>query len=231
AAELLVWDLLKEGVLPETISQPGSTATLTHIAKANGDRDLIPDRGVAVELRPEEIEDEWLADAEWLHLPADALWVLPLATAAARAIRLARQAGARVSLDLISAAGLRTYGVAKFSALLKTVRPDVIFAKQDEAALFSAGSLGELAAISILKLGSEGCAAADEQGYREFPAEHSRHLDASGVEDAFDAAWCWTYVTTKSTDQACLAANKLRARVGAHIGTRPSVDLRGIGVK
>jgi len=228
AAQLLIWDLLKEGVLPETVSAAGSTATLTHIAKANGDLDLIPDRGVAVQLKPEEIQEGWLVDAQWLHLPAQSLWALPIATAAARAFRLTRQAGGRASIDLGSAEGLRAYGVAKFSVLLKTMRPDVIFATQDQAALFAAGVLGELANIAVLKLGPDGCAVADEEGYREFPGERGRALDATGADDAFDAAWCLNYVETGSAEQASQRANKLRARVAAHVGARPKVDLRGL---
>ena len=227
AAELLVYDLLKEGVLPETIRVPGSTATLTHIVKAAGGAELIPDRGVAVQLKPEEVLDAWLADAEWLHLPAPSLWALPIATAAARAVRMARDAGARLSIDLGSAEGLKSYGVAKFSVLLKTLRPDVLFATPDQAAMFTAGALGELAHIAILKLGHDGCAAADEQGYREFPGEHSRGIDPTGADDAFDAAWCLNYVATGDVDEACRRANRLRGRVAAHHGTRPKVDLAG----
>src|SRR5262249_25686978 len=36
AATLLVWDLLKEGVLPETIAARGSTATLAHVIRVGG---------------------------------------------------------------------------------------------------------------------------------------------------------------------------------------------------
>jgi sugar/nucleoside kinase (ribokinase family) len=228
AAELLVWDLLKEGVLPETVASDGSTATLTHIAKPAGAPDLVPDRGVAVQLKPEEVQDAWLEDAEWLHLPAPALWAQPIGTAAAKAVRLARQAGARLSVDLESAAGLRAYGVAKLSVLVKTLRPDVIFATQDQAALFTAGALGEMAKVAVLKLGLDGCAAADDSGYREYPPEQRRSLDPSGAEDAFDAAWCLAYLQTGSSEQACVRANRLRARVAAQHGTRPEVDLKGI---
>jgi len=228
AAELLVWDLLKEGVLPETVSEPGSTATLAHIVRSGGGMDLMPDRGVAINLKPQEVEDAWLADAQWLHLPATSFWALPIATAAAKAVRVAKQAKARISVDLCSASGLREYGVAKFVALLKTVRPDVIFATQEEAALFSAGALGELAGVAVLKLGDGGCGVADDKGYREYVAEKGRALDRSGADDAFDAAWCLNYFHTTSVDKACLQANKLYARVAAHVGTRPTVDVRGI---
>ncbi|MDE3075163.1 MAG: carbohydrate kinase family protein, partial [Chloroflexota bacterium] len=123
AAELLEVDLLKEGVLPELVAENGSTSTLVQLVDNAGQQTLMPDPGVAGRLRPEDVRAEWLADATWLHLPATSLYQLPVATAAAKAVRLARQAQARVSIDLASAAALRKYGPGKFAVLLKTIRP------------------------------------------------------------------------------------------------------------
>jgi sugar/nucleoside kinase (ribokinase family) len=230
AANLLIYDLLKEGVLPDTVVAPGSTATLSHIVRPHGGVELHPDRGVAVKLRPDEVQEAWLADARWLHLPSASLLALPIGTAAARAVRLAREARAKISIDLSPAKGLRAYGVGKFGVLLKSIRPDVLFAGEDEAALFSAGALGELAEISVLKLREGGCAVADDRGYKEYPPEKLRTIDRAGASDAFNAAWCFTYLSTDSTDQACRRAVKLLARVAAHHGTRPQVDLKGVAL-
>lgn len=228
AAALLIWDLLKEGVLPDTVGDKGSTATLTHIVREGGHVELLPDRGVAVRLKPEEIDASWLRDAQWLHLPAPSLLALPIGTAAARAVRLAREAKARVSIDLCSAGDIKKYGVGKFSVVLKSIRPDVIFATEDEAALFPAGALGELASIAVLRLREGGCGIADEKGYREFGPEKLRTIDRTGASDAFAAAWCVSFLASKNADQACLKAIKLGARVAAHHGPRPEVDLKGI---
>jgi len=228
AAQLLVWDLLKEGVLPETVTEKGSTATLAHVQRRHGEVEQMPDRGVAVNLKQEEVDPSWLADAQWLHLPAQSLLALPIGTAAARAVRLARQAKGKVSIDLSSARALRDYGVAKFSVLLKTVRPDVVFATEEEAALFSAGALGELADVAVLKLGSGGCGLADDKGYKEYAPDKLRSIDPAGAGDAFAAAWCLSYLASGSTEQACFKAIKLAARVAAHHGTRPKVDLKGV---
>jgi sugar/nucleoside kinase (ribokinase family) len=53
-------------------------------------------------------------------------------------------------------------------------------------------------------------------------------LDQDGAGDAFDAAWCMVYAQTNSAEQASQRANKLYARVAAHHGSRPRVDLRGM---
>ncbi len=228
AATLLVWDLLKEGVLPETVTAKGSTATLAHVVREDGALQLIPDRGVAVHLKPDEIDPSWLSDAQWLHMPAASLLALPIGTAAARAVKLAREAKAGVSIDLTSASEIRNYGLAKFSVILKSIRPDVIFATEEVAALFPAGSLGELATIAVLRLREGGAGVADDKGYREYGPEKLRTIDRAGASDAFAAGWCVGWLATKNADQACLKAIKLGARVAAHHGTRPTVDLKGI---
>ncbi|MGH2365627.1 MAG: carbohydrate kinase family protein [Chloroflexota bacterium] len=224
AAELLEIDLLKEGVLPELVRAAGSTATLTRIMGNAGEHALYPDRGVAPKLTPDEVAPEWLADATWLHLPATALYELPIAGAAAKAVRLARKAGARVSIDLASAAGLHAYGLAKFSLLLKTIRPQVLFANQQQAMLFKGGALGELCEIAVLKMGAGGCASSDGGGFHEYPAERVHVVDAIGAGDAFDAAWCATYIRTGDVTQACRRANKLAAQVIRLPGLRPPLS-------
>jgi len=226
AAGLLVRDLLDEGVIPDISREEGATATITHVLKPLGRPEIMADRAVAVKLMPEEVAESSLRDAEWLHLPAPALQATPIATAAAKAVRLARQAGAKISVDLAPASGLKTYGAAKFAAVLRTIRPNVIFAAQEEAVLFSAGALGELAEFAVLKLSDGGCAIADSKGYRELAPDKRRHIDFAGASDAFDAAWCLTYSKTGSADEAAKRAVTLFAMVAAHHGTRPIVNLK-----
>ncbi len=230
AANLLLYDLLKEGVLPDTVTGHGSTATVTHVQREHGGIHLIPDRGVAVKLRPDEVQPAWLADARWLHLPSPSLLALPIGTAAAKAVRLAREVKAKVSIDLSPAKGLREYGVGKLSVLLKSLRPDVVFVGEPEAALFAPGVLGELAQIAVLKLHEGGCGVSDGKGYKEYPPEKLRTVDRAGSSEAFDAAWCLTYATTGSVEEACRRGVKLLARVASRHGPRPEVDLKGLTV-
>jgi len=63
AAQLLVMDLLEEGVVPDISRDDGATATLTHVMKPLGRAELIPDRGVAVKLKPDEVAESSLAAA------------------------------------------------------------------------------------------------------------------------------------------------------------------------
>ena len=93
---------------------------------------MCADRGVATELRPDEIDDAWFADCSHLHVSGYALLREPVRFAAAAAIGHARAAGARVSVDLSSWSAIRDYGAVRFRADLEELAPDVVFANEDE---------------------------------------------------------------------------------------------------
>ena len=81
-----------------------------------------------------DLRTAWFTAAGALHMPAYSLLTEPLGLAAAEAVRLARDAGARVSLDLASVAPLLAGGRRTARGLLERVAPDVLFATADEAA-------------------------------------------------------------------------------------------------
>ena len=60
------------------------------LAQRDGARSMFPDRGVAVRLRPDELRPEWL-ECDHLHVSGYALLAQPVASAAVRAVELARE--------------------------------------------------------------------------------------------------------------------------------------------
>ena len=72
-----------------------------------GDRSLASGRGVGPSLEPAELEEAWL-DCDVLHLSGYALLADPIAQAALRAAQLARELGARVSVDVAAWTEIRT---------------------------------------------------------------------------------------------------------------------------
>ena len=90
---------------------------------------------MAVEFRPEEIEEAWFAECTHLHVSGYALLREPVRFAAARAIECARGHGARVSIDLSSWSAIRDVGGERFRAQLEELAPDVVFANEEEEAI------------------------------------------------------------------------------------------------
>ena len=73
----------------------------------------------------------WLA-CDVLHLSGYALLREPIAATALLAARLAREQGARVSVDVAAWTEIRSYGPVQFRELLDELAPDVLFATEAE---------------------------------------------------------------------------------------------------
>ena len=121
---------------------------------SDGDRSLASDRGVAPSLAPEELDAGWLA-CDVLHLSGYALLREPIAAAALLAARLAREQGARVSVDVAAWTEIRSYGPVRFRELLDELAPDVLFATEAEWELLGGAYL--TAPVGVLKRGARGC--------------------------------------------------------------------------
>ena len=162
--------------------EPERNGVVVSLAQSDGARSMFPDRGVAVLLRPDEIQPQWL-DCDHLHVSGYALLAEPVARAARRAVELARAAGARISVDLSSWSTIETAGAAAFRELVESLRPDVVFANEDEERAFG-GPLPDVA--WILKRGARGCCF-DGDERPALPVE--RVVDTTGAGDALAAGY------------------------------------------
>ena len=157
------------------------TGTVVSLSTPDGKRAMLSDRGVAKELRADELEPAWLAGADWLHVPGYSLAVEPLADAAVAAARTAE----RVSVDVSSTAAVEAVGVERFLELLRSVRHDVLFANEEEAALVGPTEAG----TTVVKRGARGCVVRTGDGEREYAAHDAVVVDATGAGDAFAAGF------------------------------------------
>jgi len=98
AGELVARELTGRGVELVGPAGEGATGVVVSIVDA-GDRALASDPGVAPSFAPEELDAAWVA-CDVLHLSGYALLREPIAATALLATRLAREQGARVSVDV-----------------------------------------------------------------------------------------------------------------------------------
>ena len=182
----------------------GGSGVIVSLVAPDGERTMASDRGVAPELRPDELEAAWFADCGHLHLSGYALLREPISFAAARAAELARAAGARVSVDLSSWSAIRDFGAAAFRSSLERLAPDVVFCNEAEDAIVGGRFDGP---VWILKRGAHGCSFDGE----ERPALPVAHVvDSTGAGDALAAGWI-----VGGPDLALEAAARCVARAGA----------------
>jgi sugar/nucleoside kinase (ribokinase family) len=173
-------DLGVELVGPVEAEGNGVIVSLVH---PSGERTMCSDRGVAPDLRPEEIDKAWFEGSGHLHVSGYALLREPVRFAATCAAEHARAAGARVSVDLSSWSAIRDFGAERFRLLLEELAPDVVFANEDEERIVGGPIAGS---HWIVKRGQAG---ASFDGAEREAVPVSAVVDSTGAGDAFAAGW------------------------------------------
>jgi sugar/nucleoside kinase (ribokinase family) len=165
----------------------GSTGVVVALVAADGERTMATDRGVAVELRPDELDPAWFDDCAWLCVSGYALLAEPIAEAALAAARLARAREAQVAIDLSSWSAIRAYGAERFRANLDAIAPDVVFANEPEWEMV--GGAYALARTAVVKRGSRGVELRTAEGVEEFEPLGAEVVDTTGAGDALAAGF------------------------------------------
>jgi sugar/nucleoside kinase (ribokinase family) len=213
AGELVARELGSHGVELVGPVAEGSTGVVVSIVDA-GDRALASDRGVAPLLAPEELDSAWLA-CDVLHLSGYALLREPIAATALVAARLAREQGARVSVDVAAWTEIRSYGPVRFRELLDELAPDVLFATEAEWELLGGAYL--TAPVGVLKRGARGCSVFTEDAKLDFAAVEADVVDPTGAGDALAAG----FLVGGSLEEAARRGLAAAARCVAKVGSLP----------
>lgn len=154
------------------------------IAGAGDERSMLTDRGPAPWLRAEEVDVGWLRGVDVLHVSGYALLAGPIAEAGARAAGAARAQGARISVDLASAEGIRDFGPERVAARLRQLEPDIVFAGEHEVeALGTTPAAGTL----VVKGGAAGVTVTSDGSSVHYDAPTADVVDPTGAGDALAA--------------------------------------------
>lgn len=181
AGRILAVELQERGVELAGPEVEAGTGTVVSVATPDGARTMLSDRGVSTDFAPDELDDGWLDDCEWLHVPGYSLVVSPLRETALAAAAITPQ----VSVDLSSTAAIEEAGLDRFRATLDALAPRVVFANEAEARL-----VGQIDAERVVvKRGAQGCVVLDADGSVELPAVEVEVVDSTGAGDAFAAGF------------------------------------------
>ncbi len=208
----------------------------------DGERSFVADRGAADALAPADLRSAWFEGADLLHLPAYSLLGVPLGTAGRAAVRLARAAGARVSLDLASIGPLLADGRGAAEALVREVAPDLLLATAAELhGLLGAGGRTDaravgLAPIVVIKRGAAGVTVLvrDDPGPLERAAARSAGVairfdvatrpivaaDTTGAGDAFDAGFIAEWLASVRAGRSAIVGLRRAAVAGNRTAAR-----------
>ncbi len=181
-------ELAQEGLSPEFLRlYPGASGICCALVDNEGERTLLTHRGANALLSPP-LPEGWLLGVGWLHVSGYAL--LERGSRAAVWEALAQARGVPVSVDpgMVS-----VHGHGEF---LRDLGPVDVFLPNHMEAWALTGEERPARALPLLlgfgkrvflKLGAEGCLAADESTIRSVPAISARITDPVGAGDAFNA--------------------------------------------
>jgi sugar/nucleoside kinase (ribokinase family) len=213
AGELVARELAQHGVELCGPVDAGATGVVVSIVR-DGDRSLASDRGVAPSFAPAELDAAWVA-CDVLHLSGYALLREPMAETALLAARIAREQGARVSVDVAAWTEIRDYGPIRFRELLDELAPDVLFATEAEWELLGGAYL--TAPVGVLKRGARGCTVFTEDAKLDFAALRVEVVDPTGAGDALAAG----FLLGGSLEEAARRGLEAAARCVAKVGSLP----------
>lgn len=213
-----------DGVQVRAVRVAGErTGRIGVVVSPDGERSFVADRGAAIQLRPDDLQPQWFARADGLHLPMYSFLGEPLSHAARKAVSLARKSGAFVSVDLASIGPLLERGRQVAVALIEEVAPDLIFSTAVEAQAllerYAVDGLLDLAPTAVVKRGPQGATVLAREGdqrlHFEVATEHRIASDTTGAGDAFDAGFLVGWFAARSAGRSLPAALQ-RAAVTGH---------------
>ncbi|KAK1325145.1 hypothetical protein QJS10_CPA01g01198 [Acorus calamus] len=209
--QLFVDNMSFNGVdLSRLRTKKGHTAQCACLVDAKGNRTMRPCLSSAVRLQASELRTEDFKGAKWL-LMRYAYFNMDLIQTA---VKIAKQEGMSVSIDLASFEMVREYRTPLLE-LLESGNIDLCFANEDEARELLRGEsntdpeaalafLAKYCRWSVITLGSKGCIAKHEKEVARVPAVGEAHAtDATGAGDLFASGFIYGLVNGLSLEECC----------------------------
>jgi ribokinase len=130
----------------------------------------------------------WLRGADWLHLSGYLLLRAPDPTVLIRTASSAREVGARVAVDLASAAMIEDYGARAFRALVSQLDPTVVFGNEREWDMVG-GWPQQISVDAVLKRGRFGATFGVGGSSTSLDVVPGPVVDVTGAGDALSAGY------------------------------------------
>ncbi len=187
--------LRENRVEPRLLSSEKPTGRVLSVVTPDAQRSMFTFLGAAAETRPEEIAPELFADAAIVHIEGYLLYNPALIR---RALEAAREAGARVSLDLASHNVVRD--ARELLAELVRDHVDILLANEDESRAYTGEAdpgralraLRSEVDVAVIKLGARGSLIAAGDETHAVPARgDGRALDTTGAGDLWAAGFLY----------------------------------------
>lgn len=208
----LLATMAADGVDVAHVRRGGDTGTIVALVDHRGERSMLTDRRACVEL--DDPDPRWLDGVDVLHVPLYSLAVEPIATTSATVIGWAHERGLPVSIDVSSTSVMAGLGLDTVRSLLDRLRPSVVLANADEAALLGIDA-AVAGAITVVKHGPE-AAVVHQHGHSPLlvPAVAVDQVpDTTGAGDAFAAGFLTHPAWHDDPESAVSSGHRAAARL------------------
>ncbi len=232
--EVFTHDIRSAGVAFTTpLAQSGpSTARCFVLVTPDAQRTMLTYLGACVELSPEDVDPELIADAAVTYLEGY-LYDPPQAKLAfLKAADIAHQAGRLVSLSLSDSFCVDRHRAAFLDLVRGHV--DILFGNEAElTALYQTPDLDQAIAmaqahcrVTVVTLGAQGSVVVTKEGVWEIPADRvAKVVDTTGAGDLYASGFLYGLTHEHDLCSAATLGALAAGEVISHMGARPEYPL------
>ncbi|MEW5814137.1 MAG: adenosine kinase [Spirochaetota bacterium] len=212
--------LIQHGVIPYLVKKCTQTGVSAIIVTPDHERTMFTYLGACRELSKEDVNDQVLKSAKYLHMTGYMWDTTNQEIVAHTSIKKARKKGIFISFDLADPFVVHRYG-RKLKAWLPG-KIDLLFANREELATITGitdgdetiiRTAGEISPLVVMKTGKDGCLILSDGVVERVPGEKVTPLDTTGAGDSFAAGFLYGLLTGKSPDRCGRLANRLASRI------------------
>lgn len=231
-------DLRAQGAVYETELAPKNsdceTGRCIVLVTPDGERSMNTYLGWSEFLGPDDIDDEMMAQTEWIFLEGYRFDGPDSHAAFAKAISATKGAGGRVSITLSDPFCIERHRDAFAKLLREDV--DLLFANRSElCSMYGSDDLDTALTAAAEEVEIVLCTDSVNGAYLvsggdrwHVPAVETKVVDATGAGDLFAGAFLWGLTNGHELETCVKMANLAASEIISHIGARPEADLKAL---
>ncbi len=209
------------------------TPMVIAMIEPDGERLIVvwpPERGADTQFAPEDLHEDQIAGAAWLHTTGMCLRASPVRETVLRAMQIASEAGVPVSLDLnlrLELWGWRDHiretieqAIALSSVVIGSADEEIVPVARVASVEAAARLLSGGQRLVIARRGQQGVLAVSPDGTLDVPAYPTQVVDLLGAGDAFDGGFIAARIAGRALDEALRWGNAAAALKIAQPGAR-----------
>lgn len=218
--------MLDSGIITELAKSDLMTARALTFVTPDSERTFLDYLGAAKEFTKEDLNTNALKQSKIFHVSAYFLEEKNLREAAEQAMKIAKDNGIKVSIDLGDPLLIKRCK----QELLNIIKNygDIIFANEEEAKALTdkedyieaLNSISEISEIAIVKLGKTGSLIKNNGQIVEIKGVHVETVDSTGAGDAYAGAFLFGLSKGLNLEKAGNLASKVAAMVVQKFGAR-----------